>query len=156
MKKVHTLIICIAIPLILGAFASLVTIPNIKTWYIKLNKPFFSPPNWVFAPVWTILYIFIGVSFFLVIFSPKAINKNTAIVFAVVQMLLNTLWSFLFFQYHLLSIALVDILLLWIFILGMIRAYYPINKTASLLQIPYLIWVSFATILNAAYLYLNP
>ncbi len=154
-KKILTLIACIAVPLALGAWAGIVTSANIATWFEPLNAPPFRPPNWLFAPVWTTLYILMGISFFLILQNKTTLPKRNAIIISIVQLALNTLWSFLFFYYHQLGIALVEIVMIWMSILWMIRSYYPINKTAALLQIPYLAWVSFATILNAAYFFLN-
>lgn len=155
MKKAITFLGCMAVPLLLGALGSKATLPNIETWYVTLNRPVFSPPNWLFAPVWTVLYLLIGVSFFMVITKKTTANKKPAVFFAVIQMILNTVWSFLFFQHHLLGWALLDIVLLLLCIVGMICAYFPVHKKAALLQVPYLVWVSFATVLNAAYFYLN-
>lgn len=155
MKKILTLSACIGVPIALGAWAGVVTSSNIVTWYEMLNRPSFRPPNWLFAPVWTSLYILMGISFFLILQTKSTLSKNAAIQFTVLQMLLNTLWSFLFFYFHQLGTSLVEIILLWTCIFMMIRAYYPINKLAAYLQIPYLAWVSFATILNAAYYFLN-
>ena len=155
MKKALILVACIAVPLLLGAWASIPTMANIPTWYNSLNKPSFNPPNWLFGPVWTLLYILMGISFFLIIISPGTNDKKGAIRITIIQMILNTTWSFLFFEYHLMGLALADILLLWTCIIGMIFAYYPIKKSAAFLQVPYLFWVSFATVLNASYCYLN-
>ena len=155
MKKFITLIVCILIPLGLGAWAGIVTSSNIASWYNTLHKPSFNPPNWLFAPVWTSLYILMGISFYLIWTDKKAKDKKTAISVSIIQLLLNTLWSFLFFHFHNIFFALADILILWGFILSMIISYFSINKTAAILQIPYLAWVTFATLLNATYLYLN-
>ena len=155
MKKLLTLIACIAIPLGLGACAGIVTSTNIAAWFETLRHPSFRPPNWLFAPVWTSLYILMGISFYLILQTKTTQSKKVAIQFALMQMALNTLWSFLFFYFHQLGTSLVEIILLWLCILLMIRAYYPIHKIAAYLQIPYLAWVSFATILNAANYFLN-
>lgn len=155
MKKLLLLIACITVPLALGAWAGIVTSSNIASWYETLNKPSFRPPNWVFAPVWTSLYVLMGVSFFLIIQDKTSLSKRRAIQYAIIQLGFNTLWSFLFFYFHQIGIALVEIILLWLSIFMMIRAYYPINRLAAVLQIPYLAWVSFASILNAAYYFLN-
>lgn len=154
-KKILLFIACLAVPLGLGAWAGIVTSANIASWFETLKSPVFRPPNWLFAPVWTSLYILMGVSFFIILTKKTRCSKKTAIAVTIAQMLLNTLWSFLFFKFHLLGIALLDILLLWAAIILMIRSYYRLNTTAALLQIPYLLWVSFATILNAAYFILN-
>lgn len=155
MKKILTLIACITVPLALGAWAGIVTSTNIAAWFETLIHPSFRPPNWLFGPVWTSLYILMGISFFLVLESKSSQSKKVAIRFTLLQMLLNTMWSFLFFYFHQLGTSLVEIILLWLCILSMIRAYYPIHKIAAYLQIPYLAWVSFASILNAAYYFLN-
>lgn len=155
MKKILTLIACITVPLALGAWAGIVTSRNIAAWFETLVHPSFRPPNWLFGPVWTSLYILMGISFFLVLESKSSQSKKVAIRFTLLQMLLNTMWSFLFFYFHQLGTSLVEIILLWLCILSMIRAYYPIHKIAAYLQIPYLAWVSFASILNAAYYFLN-
>lgn len=155
MKKILILLLCIAVPLGLGAWAGIVTSTNIPTWFETLNAPSFRPPNWLFAPVWTTLYILMGISFFLILQSKTKLPKRNAIIISIVQLSLNTLWSFLFFYFHQLGIALVEIIMIWLSIILMIRSYYPINKAAALLQMPYLAWVSFASILNAAYFFLN-
>jgi translocator protein len=155
MKKILTLIACITVPLALGAWAGIVTSRNIAAWFETLIHPSFRPPNWLFGPVWTSLYILMGVSFFLILQTKTTQSKKVAIRFTLLQMLLNTMWSFLFFYFHQLGTSLVEIILLWLCILSMIRAYYSIHKIAAYLQIPYLAWVSFASILNAAYYFLN-
>jgi tryptophan-rich sensory protein len=155
MKKILTLLACITVPLALGAWAGIVTSKNIAAWFETLIHPSFRPPNWLFGPVWTSLYILMGISFFLILESKSSHSKKVAIRFTLLQMLLNTMWSFLFFYFHQLATSLVEIILLWLCILLMIRAYYPIHKIAAYLQIPYLAWVSFASILNAAYYFLN-
>jgi tryptophan-rich sensory protein len=155
MKKILTLIACITVPLALGAWAGIVTSRNIAAWFETLIHPSFRPPNWLFGPVWTSLYILMGISFFLILESKSSHSKKVAIRYTLLQMLLNTMWSFLFFYFHQLGTSLVEIILLWLCILLMIRAYYPIHKIAAYLQIPYLAWVSFASILNAAYYFLN-
>ena len=154
-KKIIVFLLCLAVPLGLEAWAGIVTSANIASWFETLKAPFFRPPNWVFAPVWTALYILMGISFFMVVTKKTRCSKKFAIGITIAQMVLNTLWSFLFFKFHLLGIALIDILLLWVAILFMIRTFYRLNTIAALLQIPYLLWVSFATILNAAYFILN-
>ncbi len=147
--------LCLLLPLIVGGIAGYATATNISNWYSQLNKPFFNPPNWLFAPVWTILYILMGISFYLILQSPKNRDWRKAIYVFIVQLFLNFWWSFLFFKFHLILIALVEILLIWVSIVTMILRFKLVNKTAAYLQIPYLLWVSFATILNAAILWLN-
>jgi tryptophan-rich sensory protein len=155
MHKYFKLLLCIVAPLATGAVAGIVTSANINTWYGYLSKPSFNPPNYLFAPVWTTLYVLMGISFFLILQSPKSTLRSNAIRVFVVQWILNFCWSFLFFQFHALGLALVEILCMWLSILAMIYLFSKINKTAGYLQIPYLLWVSFASILNAAIYLLN-
>jgi translocator protein len=154
-KKISTLIACILIPLCVGAISGYATATSIKGWYTTLEKPFFNPPNYIFGPVWTLLYILMGVSLFLIITkSAYKPGKRTWLIYGT-QLALNFCWSFLFFKFHWTGIALLDIILMWLFILFMILQFYRIHKTAAYLQIPYLLWVSFASILNASIWTLN-
>ncbi len=155
MKTIIKLILCIAIPLIVGAISGIATASNIPTWYVTLNKPSFNPPNYLFAPVWTTLYVLMGISFFMILQSRPSTLKMQAIKAFVIQLFLNFCWSFLFFQFHTLGIALIEIIVLLCCILWMIFSFYKINKTAALLNIPYLLWVSFASVLNASIYMLN-
>ena len=150
-------IISVLIPVGIGAISGLFTASNVKTWFVTVAKPSFNPPGWLFAPVWTTLYIMMGIAFFLVWKNEtiqKSIKQKAIILFAI-QMVLNFLWSFIFFQQHEIGWALVDIVLLWIFILLTISSFAPISRTAAWLLVPYISWVSFATILNFAIWQLN-
>lgn len=157
MKISHTikLIISILLPLSVGAAAGMFTSQAVPTWYASLNRPSFSPPNWVFGPVWTSLYILLGISFFLIWKEEASKVRDLAIKVFLIQMLLNFAWSFLFFYFNLIGAALIEIILLWISIALMIYLFYKIKPFAAYLNIPYLLWVSFATILNAGYYFLN-
>jgi len=148
MKKGIKLLICILIPLLVGSISGYFTSTSITTWYLTLNKPFFNPPNYLFAPVWTTLYILMGISLFLVLNTAKDLEKSKIIFVFSIQLILNFLWSFLFFKFQQLGFALAEILLMWCSILSMIIIFYKTNKLAALLNIPYLLWVSFATILT--------
>lgn len=151
-KLLSSVVICLAIGGISGYF----TATEIPTWYSTLNKPSFNPPNWIFAPVWTTLYILMGISFWLIWKSNIGVDiKNKAILFFLVQLILNFFWSIIFFSFHQLGFALIEIMLMWLFILLSILTFYPISKTAAYLLIPYLCWVSFATVLNFAIWKLN-
>jgi len=156
MKNAIKLIISIAIPLAIGALGSFFTIPGVKGWYQTINKPAWNPPNWIFAPVWTTLYVLMGIALYLVW---KSGNSNKAktipLSFFTMQLGLNFLWSFIFFNQHQIGWALVDIILLWVFILLTIFSFSNINKTASWLLVPYIVWVSFAMILNYTIWQLN-
>jgi tryptophan-rich sensory protein len=149
------LIISILLPLSVGAIAGMFTSQAVPVWYASLNRPSFSPPNWVFGPVWTFLYILLGISFFLIWKEEASKERDLAIKVFSIQMLLNFAWSFLFFYFNLIGAALIEIILLWTSIAAMIYLFYKIKPFAAYLNIPYLLWVSFATILNAGYYFLN-
>ncbi len=155
MKNIIKLIISIAIPLIVGFLGSIFTSSSVTTWYTTINRPTFNPPNWIFMPVWTILFILIGLSFYLVWKKDFGKNKKTAIGIYAIQLILNLLWSLMFFGLESPIYGLITILILWIFIVANIISFFKITKTAGYLLFPYLAWVSFATILNAAILMLN-
>ncbi len=154
-KNLLRLVVCIMFPLLIGGFSGYLTSSNIATWYVTLIKPSFNPPNYVFGPVWTILYLLMGISFFLVLKNAKPENKNKLIFIFVLQMVLNFFWSIIFFKFHQLGFALFEIVLLWISIATMIIIFYKTDKTAGLINLPYLLWVSFASVLNYSLYSLN-
>jgi benzodiazapine receptor len=155
MNKWMKILLCTGLPLLAGGVSAYVTIQNVESWYPSLQKPFFNPPNALFGPVWTVLYLLMGISFYLVLREPPSAERRQAIVLFSVQLFLNFWWSILFFRFHLIAIALLDILLLWLFIILMIRRFYQVSARAANLQWPYLAWVSFASVLNASIWYLN-
>ena len=155
MSKFLTPLVCVLIPLIIGSLSGLANIGSLDTWYAQLNKPSFNPPGYLFGPVWTVLYLLMGVSLYLVWKSPDGKLRTNALVVFGLQMLLNFAWSFIFFYFHRPGWAMIDIIALWVFIVVMIFIFYQINKVAALIQIPYLLWVSFASVLNAAIWMLN-
>ena len=148
-KNVSKIILSIGICLGAGVIGSYFTISSIPTWYATLNKPIFSPPNWVFAPVWTTLYTLMGISLYLVW------KKKKAPSIFWIQLFLNTTWSIIFFGMRNPALALVDIVVLWVAILITIKSFSKVNRLAGQLLIPYLFWVSFATVLNLAVVILN-
>ncbi|MCX6170220.1 MAG: tryptophan-rich sensory protein [Ignavibacteriales bacterium] len=154
-SNIIKLAVSLLLPLSVGAVAGMFTSQAVPTWYASLNRPSFNPPNWVFGPVWTSLYILLGISFFLIWKEAASKERNLAIKVFSIQMLLNFSWSFLFFYFNLIGTALVEIILLWISIAAMIYLFCKIKPAAAYLNIPYLLWVSFATILNAGYYFLN-
>lgn len=154
-SQILKLLASLALPLILGAIAGLFTADAVPEWFKGLNRPSFSPPNWLFGPVWTILYILMGVSLFLIWKQGVSKERNIALFVFLLQLLLNFAWSFIFFYYNMIGLALIEIILLWIIILVMLVLFYKIKPMAAYLNIPYLLWVSFATILTAAYFILN-
>ena len=157
MNKTLTLkfLISILLPLSLGAIAGMFTSQSVPEWYATLNRPSFNPPNWIFGPVWTTLYILMGISFFLIWKQEASKVRNRAILIFLLQLLLNFAWSFIFFYFNMIGLALVEIILLWISIVMMLVVFYKIKPIASYINIPYLLWVTFATVLNASYYILN-
>lgn len=149
------LLISIVLPLSIGAIAGIFTAQAIPEWYATLNQPSFNPPNWVFGPVWTILYIIMGISFFLIWKLEAGKQRNQAIAIFFVQLLLNFGWSFFFFYFQMIGVALVEIIVLWSAIVFMLVRFYKLKPLAAYLNIPYLLWVTFAAVLNAAYFFLN-
>ncbi|MFH2020421.1 MAG: DUF1295 domain-containing protein [archaeon] len=135
-----------------GFFGSFFTFTSIGSWYSTLNKPFFNPPNWLFGPVWTTLYILIGISLYIAI--KNGADKKAIIVFGV-QLALNTLWSILFFGLRNPLVAFIEIIILWITILINIILFKKFSKSAAYFLIPYLLWVSFAAVLNFFIVALN-
>ncbi|CAN5523032.1 TspO/MBR family protein [soil metagenome] len=153
--NLFTLIICLAIPLIIGGISGYATMDGLTSWYQTLNKPSFNPPNYLFGPVWTTLYVFMGISLYLIWRAPLTDVRKLALIIFSVQLILNFFWSIIFFSYHSPGLALIEIAAMWISICIMIYVFQKVNKTAAYLQIPYLLWVSFASILNAAIWKLN-
>ena len=154
-KQIIKLLISISFPLILGGIAGRHTAGGISEWYQMLNKPSFNPPGWIFGPVWTILYLIMGYSLYLIWNQNASKKRNIAIMVFLFQQILNFAWSFLFFYYGLIGWALVEIIVLWISIVVMMALFYKIKPQAAYINIPYLLWVSFATILNASFFILN-
>jgi tryptophan-rich sensory protein len=155
-----------------GVVGAFYTTPAIGFWYKSLKKPGFNPPNWIFAPVWTILFVLMGISLYLV-WSDKFVVKNeikfknrkpwnklsqkflsgkwqkaNIIIIFATQFVLNVLWSIIFFGMHSPGAAFFELLMLWVSVIYTIVNFYRVSKTASLLLIPYILWISFAGILN--------
>lgn len=124
-------------------------------WYNTLNKPFLNPPEWIFAPVWTILYIMIIASFVFFIKGKYSKGKTIPLIFFTIQMFLNIIWSGIFFGAENIKTALIILLLMWIFIILTIGTFYKYSKVAAILLIPYFLWCSFALYLNTAFYMLN-
>jgi translocator protein len=145
----------VTLPLGLGAVAGMFTARAVPEWYETLNRPFFNPPDWIFGPVWTALYILMGVSFFLIWKQEANRERNLAILVFMIQLLLNFGWSFVFFYFNMIGLAFMEIILLWSSIVIMLVLFYRIKPMASYINIPYLLWVTFAAVLNGSYYYLN-
>ena len=157
MNKIYRIAIGVIICLAVGYLSGMVTRTSITTWYATLVKPSFNPPNWIFAPVWTSLYVMMGIAAGLIwnqIPSQKeAVTK--ALQFFAIQLVLNALWSYLFFGMYNLMLATIEVVLLWLMIFETYSQFAKINKTASYLMLPYLAWVSFASVLTASIWWLN-
>jgi len=158
MKLSVKIIISVLACIVIGTSASIFTNTSLGSWFTTLNKPSWNPPNWLFGPVWTTLFILMGIAFALVWeeWKPKgnALAK-VAMIWFVVQFIFNVLWSFSFFGLQSPLIGLINILILLVLIVITIWRFYGIKPVAAWLLVPYLLWTSFATILNGTILMLN-
>jgi translocator protein len=151
-KLVFSVLICQCA----GAIGSMFTIPAIPQWYAFINKPSFNPPNWVFAPVWTILFSLMGIAAYLVWrkgLGAPGVKKALGIF--LFQLALNSSWSVVFFGGRSILGGFAVIVILWIAILWTIKEFLPISRLAAALLVPYVLWVSFALVLNGAFVFLN-
>lgn len=157
MNRYLKIVIFVATCLAVGFLSGLATQQGVNTWYPTLEKPFFNPPNWVFAPVWSLLYVMMGVAagrvWGRIDFEREHVTK--ALTFFWIQLALNAIWSILFFYLHNPLLALVEIVLLWLMIYETYAKFKVIDRIAGWLFLPYLAWVSFATLLNASLWWLN-
>jgi len=156
MKNIYKLIIAIAVSELAGIIGSVFTMSSVQTWYTTLIKPELNPPSWVFGPVWTTLYVLMGISAFLIWkrgWEKQNIRKALS-VFAL-QLSLNTLWSIVFFGLQSPAWALVNIIAMWLAIVWTMILFYKISKPAMWLLFPYILWVSFASYLNYSIWILN-
>lgn len=156
MNKAVKLVFSVFICLLAGFLGSVATMPSIPTWYAGLTKPAFNPPNWIFSPVWTTLFIMMGIAAFLVWdkgLEKKGVKASLAVFGC--QLLLNMFWSFLFFYFRSPLMAFLEVILLWLAILLTIVYFYRISRPASYLLVPYILWVSFASVLNLSIFLLN-
>lgn len=155
-KKIIQFVVSILVCQMAGIIGVGFTTSAIPLWYSTLNKPSFSPPPWVFGPVWTLLYTMMGIALFLIWTNKiQSEKKQQAILIFSTQLFLNAIWSPIFFGLQSLFIGLIVIILMWIFILLTIIHFSKISKVAAALLMPYLLWVSFATILNFSIWQLN-
>lgn len=158
-KSLPKLIISIGLCLGVGFLGSFFTNSSSVTgltWYASLTKPSFSPPNWLFGPVWTVLYVLMGISLYLILISDRVgIVRGKAITIFGIQLFLNFIWSIIFFGYKNPELALVDIIFLWLLIILTIKSFRKLNKLAANLLVPYLLWVSFAFFLNLVIVLIN-
>jgi tryptophan-rich sensory protein len=154
-KHILPLVICLAIPMLVGFLGSLATNPEITGWYANLIRPSFNPPNWLFGPVWTILFLLMGFALFGIWRQRPSKARTTALVMFAIQLLLNLAWSFIFFYFHALLWALLEILVLLNAIALTIRSFGKIDRRAAMLLLPYWAWVLFATFLTYSIWRLN-
>ncbi len=156
LKKIVVLCVFVGICELVGIIGAVFTTPSIPTWYATLVKPALQPPSWIFGPVWTILYFLMGVAAFL-IWERRNTQKGVGVPLVLfgIQLTLNFVWSFLFFNAHALGLAVAEIAFLWLSIAACIVTFAKISKPAAALLIPYILWVSFASYLNYAIYRLN-
>jgi tryptophan-rich sensory protein len=149
------LIISLFICQLAGIIGSIFTAPAVTTWYAVLNKPAFNPPDWIFAPVWIILYVLMGISFYIIWI--KSSRQNFGFLFSafVLQLILNAFWNIIFFGLRFPLLAFIEIIVLWVMILICIFYFYPVSRASSYLLVPYIIWVTFAAVLNFAFWKMN-
>jgi translocator protein len=138
-----------------AAIGSIVTFPAIHSWYVALSKPSFNPPNDIFGPVWTVLYTLMGVSLYIVWVARSKASKRAAFTIFSAQLALNTLWSIVFFGMQQLWLAVVVIAALWLLIIATMWRFWKFSHVATYLLIPYLVWVTFASVLNISIAILN-
>ena len=150
-KLILSILICYAAAAI-GGFA---TASSVSSWYLSLNKPSFNPPSWLFGPVWTILYTAMAIALWRIWSLQPSELQKTAMIWFGIQLILNILWSFLFFYFKWPPVAFVEIILMWIAILMTIIYFYKLAPWTLALLLPYLLWVSFASVLNGAIAWLN-
>jgi tryptophan-rich sensory protein len=154
MRNILALIGFLAVCFAVSALGGLATANSLGTWYQALAKPSFNPPDWVFGPVWTTLYILIAVSGWMV-WRKAGFSDHRAFAAYGGQLVLNLLWSVLFFGFQQPAVAMVDLIVLWITISANMILFARHDRTAALLLAPYLLWVSFAGVLNVAIVVVN-
>ena len=152
-NKYISLIGFIIITFAASGISSFATRISKEPWYSSINKPSFNPPDWVFAPVWTALYVFMAIAVWLIWTNSKKIKKIFYVYF--IHLFINATWSVIFFGFHEIFLALINIVLIIFFIIWLIKLYLPINKISVYLMIPYFVWCSYAFILNLNLYLLN-
>ena len=151
-KYILSILVC----LMAGFIGSFFTSPAIQGWYANVTKPSFNPPNWIFAPMWTLLFILMGIAVALVLSKGWSVpSVKIAVILFGVHLILNVLWSVFFFGMQNPALAFVEIIILWLMIALLIFLFFKIDMRAGWLMIPYILWVSFAAILNFAIWRLN-
>lgn len=151
LKLIISLLMC----QLAGFIGTLFSMSSIPDWYVTLNKPVFTPPNWIFAPVWIFLYLLMGISFYIMWIKLDFHKFGFQLSLFIFQLVLNCFWTIIFFGLKSPLFAFIEIIVLWITILLCIISFYRTSKIASLLLIPYLIWVGYASVLNFEFWRLN-
>jgi benzodiazapine receptor len=147
------LIACIGAAFVAGAIGSAATFENVRTWYPALAKPSWNPPNWIFGPVWATLYVLMGIAAWRVWRTGFIARPHVMGYF--VHLVPNTLWSVFFFGLKQPAWALADILMLWVLLVWLLVGFWRADRLAGVLWLPYMLWVTFATALNSAIVWLN-
>jgi translocator protein len=153
-KSAKAMIVSILVCLSVGYVGSFFTTPSLYPWYESLKKPVFQPPSWVFGPVWSVLYVMMGISISWIWMGRHALRTRAILVFSL-QLIFNLLWSLVFFGLRLPGVGLLVIVCLWGAIFYTIRLFSWMHLQAGLMLIPYILWVSFAMVLNIAIVLLN-
>ena len=151
-NKYISLALILLITFLASSIGGVVTSSFKEPWYSEIILPTFNPPSWIFGPVWTTLYIFMSVAAWIV-WNKTLDKKNLQIYY--VHIFFNAIWSVIFFGFHQIFVALIDLGIILIFIIWLMKIYYQINKISFVLMIPYLLWSSYALVLNATIFYLN-
>jgi translocator protein len=154
-KNIVKLIASLAICISAGIIGSMFNSGSIPTWYTSLKKPFFTPPNWVFSPVWAVMFILMGLGLYFLWTNLDKKGAKTALFWFSVQIVLNPLWSILFFGFKSILFAFIEVLFYWLAVFLLIFYSYKVSKKFAYLNIPYIIWVTFAAVLNFSILLLN-
>lgn len=152
------LVISLALPHAAGLLGSFFTVSSVSTWYVSLAKPSFNPPNWIFGPVWLLLYTLMGISIYLIWqdikwYKKKKVKKAWKLFW--IHLIFNASWSIIFFGLHSPGLAFVNIVVLWTLIAILMTKFQAINKVATYLLVPYWFWVGFAVVLNFSIWKLN-
>lgn len=149
------LFLLLAATFVVGAAGSMLTFPSVNTWYQGIERPSFTPPDWVFGPVWTSLYILMAAAAWLVFQTGRWRRVSRAMRLFFIQLVLNVLWSGLFFTLQQPALAFVEIVILWLLIFETMRAFWNLRPLAGILMVPYWLWVSYAAVLNFSIAWLN-
>ena len=151
-NKYLSLALILIVTFLASGIGSFVTSSFKEPWYSEIVLPSFNPPSWVFGPVWTILYIFMSIAAWE---AWKKTSDKKVLKIYFMHIFFNSIWSVIFFGFHQILIALIDLVIILIFIILLMKIYFQVNKTSFLLMIPYLLWSSYALILNGTIFYLN-